>query len=388
MQKKDLTNKFLFTSEQVSGGHPDKLCDYISDSVLDAYLELDKNAKVACETLAKNNHIIIAGEITSTAKIDYTKVIKQALIDIGYTKDTGYDPENTQITILINEQSKEIANSVHIQKKDEDIGAGDQGIMIGYATNESEEKLPLTMVLSTKLALALNTAKNSGKIPWLLPDAKTQVTLEYSKDSKDKITPTRAETILISTQHREGITNKEIYDTIKTQIIDKVIPKEMMDDKTKFFINPSGSFVVGGPMSDAGVTGRKIIADTYGGWGGHGGGAFSGKDPTKVDRSGAYAARWIAKSLVCNGYCERVVVQVTYGIGLAKPINIFVDTHGTVKEGMDDRDLEKLVSVNFDLRPGIIIRDLKLRNPIYRNICLYNHFMPNEHALWETPKKF
>ena len=388
MEKKDLSNKFLFTSEQVSGGHPDKLCDFISDSILDAYLELDKNAKVACETLAKNSHIIVAGEITSTAHVDYHKVIKQALIDIGYTKDTGYDPEKTQITVLINEQSKEIANSVHVEKKDEDIGAGDQGIMIGYATNESEEKLPLTMVYATKLALALNEARNNGEIPWLLPDAKTQVTLQYSKDHNGKITPIRAETILISTQHREGISNKEIYSTIKEKIIDKIIPKEMRDENTKFFINPSGSFIIGGPMSDAGITGRKIICDTYGGWGGHGGGAFSGKDPTKVDRSGAYAARWIAKSLVHNGYCERVVVQVTYGIGLAHPINIFVDTHGTVKDGMNDRDLETLVYDNFDLRPGMIMRDLKLRNPIYRNICLYNHFMPSKYALWEVPKKF
>jgi S-adenosylmethionine synthetase len=388
MEKKNLSNKFLFTSEQVSGGHPDKMCDFISDSVLDAYLELDKNAKVACETLVKNHHVILAGEITSSVTIDYVKVVKEALANIGYNKDNGYDPEDLKIVVLINEQSKEIAQSVHVEKSEEDIGAGDQGIMIGYATNESEERLPLTMVYATKLALALNEAKNSGEIPWLLPDAKTQVTLEYEKDEKGSIKPIRAQTILISTQHKEGISQKEIYETLKAKIIDKVIPKEMMDEETKFFINPSGSFVIGGPLSDAGVTGRKIIADTYGGWGGHGGGAFSGKDPTKVDRSGAYAARWIAKSLVENGYCERVIVQVTYGIGISHPISIFIDSHGTVKEGFTDRDLEGLVAENFDLRPGILIRDLKLRNPIYRNICLYNHFMPSKYALWEVPKKF
>ncbi len=260
--------------------------------------------------------------------------------------------------------------------------------MIGYATNESVEKLPLTLVYATKLALQLHECRVKKEIAWLLPDAKTQVTILYRKDKSGLISPIRVDTVLISTQHREGIENSEIQKTLMEKIVKKVIPENMLSKETKYFMNPSGSFILGGPMSDAGVTGRKIICDTYGGWGGHGGGAFSGKDPTKVDRSGAYAARWIAKSLVANGYCMRVIVQISYGIGLTEPISIFVDSHKTVKKGMTDKDLEKLVLKNFDLRPGMIIRELKLRRPIFKSICLYNHFMPSMNALWEIPKKF
>ncbi len=387
MNNPDLSSTFLFTSEQVSGGHPDKLCDFISDSILDALLEQDPNSKVACETLVKNNHIIVAGEITSQGKIDYQAVIKKACQEIGYVKENGYDLDKLDILVLIEKQSQEIAESVHFEKKEEDIGAGDQGIMIGYATNESEEMLPMTMVYATKLALRLHEARVTKDIEWLRPDAKTQVTLRY-KNINGTLIPIHVETILISTQHAKGITQEEIQKTLKEKIIDPIIPKDMIYEGTKYFLNPSGSFIIGGPFGDAGVTGRKIIADTYGGWGGHGGGAFSGKDPTKVDRSGAYAARWIAKSLVSNGYCDRAIVQITYGIGLCHPISIFVDSFGTVKKNLTDIDLEGLIAKNFDLRPGIIIRDLELKRPIYKNICLYNHFMPSKFATWEIPKKF
>lgn len=384
-----MSNIFLFTSEQVSDGHPDKMCDYVSDAIVDAHLEQDPYAAVTCETLIKNNNVVVAGEMKSNATIDYEAVVRKALSNIGYNdEETGFNPETAHIILLIDKQSPEIANAVHEEKKDEDIGAGDQGLMIGYATDECEEMLPLTLVYATKLITALREARVSGQISWLRPDAKTQVTLEYRKESNGHITPVRAHTILVSTQHAKDVNNEEIQKVIRSEIIDKVIPKNLIDEHTIFYINPSGAFTIGGPKGDCGVTGRKIIADTYGGWGGHGGGAFSGKDPTKVDRSGAYAARWIAKSLVANGYCKRVVVQVSYGIGITHPVSIHIDTHGTVKEGMTDEDLVTLAMKNFDLRPGIIIRDLQLRRPIYKEICLFNHFMPKANALWEKPVKF
>ena len=383
-----MASRFLFTSEQVSEGHPDKMCDYVSDGILDALLEQDPYAMVACETLIKNNTVIVAGEITTTAKINYQDEVRKILADIGYNdEETGFNPETARIEVLIESQSPEIAMSVYVNKKDEDIGAGDQGLMFGYATDESPELMPLTIVYATKLISELRRARRSGEIPWLRPDAKTQVTLEYERDPEtNNIRPVHAHTILISTQHSADVSIEEIRAVIKDKIIDKVIPAELRDDRTRYFINPSGSFVVGGPKGDCGVTGRKIIADSYGGWGGHGGGAFSGKDPTKVDRSGAYAARWIAKSLVYNGYCSRVVVQITYGIGISYPISVFVDSLGTSKNGLRDPDLLEIVMRNFDLRPGIIIRDLDLRRPIYKQTCLMNHFMPKENSLWEIPK--
>ena len=384
-----MQNRFHFTSEQVSDGHPDKMCDYVSDAILDAHIAQDPFAAVACETLVKNNTVIVAGEIKSTAKVDHEAVIRQALTDIGYTEEaTGFNPKTCTVTLLIDKQSAEIANTVHEGKKDEDIGAGDQGLMIGYATNECEEMLPLTLVYATKLITELRRARREGTIKWLMPDAKTQVTMLYEKDEQNNIVPVHVETVLVSTQHTKDIDLEEIRRVIKEDVILKIIPPKLINDNTKFYINPSDSFIVGGPKADAGVTGRKIIADTYGGWGGHGGGAFSGKDPTKVDRSGAYAARWIAKSLVANGYCKRCVVQVSYGIGITHPVSIFIDTHGTVKEGLSDGDLVTLVMKNFDLRPGLIIRELKLRRPIYKEISLFNHFMPKPNALWEVPKKF
>lgn len=385
-----MSNKFLFTSEQVSEGHPDKMCDQVSDAVLDAIYAQDKFAKVAIETLIKNNTVIVAGEVTTVATVDYDKVTREALANIGFdNEETGFDAKTAQINLLIYTQSREIGNAVDKENSDEsDIGAGDQGLMIGYATNECPELLPLTMVYATQLLLEMKKARVSGNIPWLMPDAKSQVTLEYQKDEKGDLKITRLHTVLISTQHKEGVSNDEITKTLITEIVNKVIPSKLFDDKTRFFINPSGSFIVGGPKGDCGVTGRKIIADSYGGWGGHGGGAFSGKDPTKVDRSAAYAARWIAKSLVYNGYCNRCTVQVTYGIGIAHPISVFIDSHGTVQKDLSDSDLVELVLKNFDLRPGMIIKELNLRRPIYREICVYNHFMPKDSATWEIPKIF
>ena len=384
-----MSNQFHFTSEQVSHGHPDKMCDYVSDALVDAHLAQDPYSAVAIETLLKNNTVIVAGEIKSKANIDFESVIRSALSDVGYTDaETGFDHKTCIITLLIDKQSMEIANSVHEGKKDEEIGAGDQGLMIGYASNECEEMLPLTLVYATKLITELNKARKDGSIDWLMPDAKSQVTLLYEKEQDGSIKPVKVETVLVSTQHKKGVSNEEIAKTVREKIINKVIPAKFLTDETKYFINPSSMFTIGGPKADAGVTGRKIIADTYGGWGGHGGGAFSGKDPTKVDRSGAYAARWIAKSLVANNYCKRCIVQISYGIGITHPVSIYIDTHGTVKEGMTDADLVTLVMKSFDLRPGIIIRDLKLRQPIYKEICLYNHFMPKKNALWEIPKKF
>jgi S-adenosylmethionine synthetase len=385
-----MSNKFLFTSEQVSEGHPDKMCDQVSDAVLDAIYEQDRFAKVAIETLIKNNTVIVAGEVTTVATVDYDAVTRKALANIGFdNEETGFDHKTANINLLIYTQSREIAEAVDKEGDDEaDIGAGDQGLMIGYATNESPELLPLTMVWATNLLLELKKARISGHIPWLMPDAKSQVTIEYEKDDKGNLKINRLHTVLISTQHRDGISNEEIKNTLIKEIVNKVIPAKYYDAQTRYFINPSGSFVVGGPKGDCGVTGRKIIADSYGGWGGHGGGAFSGKDPTKVDRSAAYAARWIAKSLVYNEYCNRCTVQITYGIGITHPISVFVDTHGTVLKGLTDNDLVELVFKHFDLRPGMIIKHLNLRRPIYRRICVYNHFMPKDDATWEIPKIF
>lgn len=364
------------------------MCDYVSDGILDALLAKDPHAKVACETLIKNNTVIVAGEITTTADINYQEEVCRILSDIGYDdEETGFNPQTAKIVVLIDKQSPEIAQSVHENKKDEDIGAGDQGLMIGYATDESPEFMPLTIVYATRLVIELRKARRSASIPWLRPDAKTQVTLEYERDPDTNIIrPVHAHTVLISTQHSKDVSQEEIHKVITEQIINKVIPAELRDSKTRIFINPSGSFVVGGPKGDCGVTGRKIIADTYGGWGGHGGGAFSGKDATKVDRSGAYAARWIAKSLVYNGYCSRAIVQITYGIGLSFPISVFVDSMGTVKKNLKDSDLVEIVLKNFDMRPGVIIKELDLRRPIFKETCLMNHFMPKENSKWEIPK--
>lgn len=381
--------RFLFTSEQISDGHPDKMCDYISDSILDACLTIDKKARVAVETLVKNNSVVVAGELTLNGNIDIDKIVRLAVKDIGYENaETGFDYRTCDVINFISKQSPEIANAVHENKKPEEIGAGDQGLMIGYATNETPEAMPLTFVLSTQIIQSLHSARKSGSIPWLMPDMKSQVTIEYEIQEDKSLKPVHVHTVLVSVQHKKEVTLETIQKEIQKEIFDKIIPQDLVNEKTKYFINPSGSFVVGGPVSDAGLTGRKIIADTYGGWGGHGGGAFSGKDPTKVDRSGAYAARMIAKNLVKNGLCKRCKVQVAYGIGVVEPISLFVDSYGSVVEGKTDADLKKLVENNFDLRPGMLILNLKLDQPIYKKTTLFGHFMPKSDGdlPWEVVK--
>lgn len=378
---------FLFTSESVTGGHPDKLCDYISDSVLDACLAQDPESKVACESACKSNMFMVFGEITSNAKISYEQVVRQAVKEIGYDSyEKGADYKSCSIIVAIEQQSKEISEAVHLNKKEEDVGAGDQGLMIGYACDESDNYMPLSHNLALRLCEKLYELRTSGTLSWVRPDAKTQVTVEYKPEGKS-IVPVRVHTVLISCQHAPNITQEEIAAQLKEHCIKPVIPSKFLDENTLYYINPSGSFVVGGPCGDAGLTGRKIIVDTYGGWGGHGGGAFSGKDPTKVDRSAAYAARWVAKSLVANKLCKRAMVQIAYGIGMADPISVHVETYGTAAEGFDDSDLEQIVAKNFNLRPGAIIKEFQLKRPIYKKLSAFGHFGRNENEfLWEKPK--
>jgi S-adenosylmethionine synthetase len=380
------SHTFLFTSECVTEGHPDKICDQVSDAVLDACLLHDPNSKVACETATKTGMVMVLGEITTSSPLDYQKIIRDTVKKIGFDDSSkGFDYKTCNVLVAIEQQSPDIAQGVHVNKKEEEIGAGDQGHMFGYATNETPECMPLTHVLATKLCSRLSEARNSGELPWLRPDAKTQVTVEYRKEG-GAVTPLRVHTVVISTQHAETVTNEEIRKGLMEHIIKKVIPDKYLDDKTVFHLNPSGRFVIGGPQGDAGVTGRKIIIDTYGGWGAHGGGAFSGKDPTKVDRSGAYAARWIAKSLVHAGLCARVLVQVSYAIGVPEPLSIYVDTYGTGKR--PDEELLEIVKKNFDLRPGCLARDLKLKRPIYQKTAAFGHFGRNDPDFtWEQPKE-
>ena len=379
---------YLFTSESVTEGHPDKLCDLISDSILDACLAQDPNSKVAMETVAKSNMILLAGEITTSAKINSDEIVRNRIKEIGYDDEKkGLNYKTCDIIQKITIQSKDISQAVHENKKDEDIGAGDQGIMFGYATNETKELFPFSQLMASRLSSKLAEVRKNGTIKYLRPDGKTQVTVEY-KEENGKTTPLRVQTILISTQHDPEITNEQIKEDIKKYVIDTVVPKEMMDDKTQFYINPSGKFVIGGPEADAGLTGRKIFVDTYGGWISHGGGAFSGKDPSKVDRSGAYAARWIAKSVVNAGLCDRCLVQVSYSIGIADPLSIYVNSYGTVKAPYTDRKLIDVVMKNFSLRPGLIIRDLKLKTPIYAKTAAGGHFGREDQGFpWEVPKK-
>jgi len=378
---------FLFSSEAVTGGHPDKLCDYISDSVLDACLQQDPESKVACEAAVKSNVVMVFGEITSKAELSYEKIVREAIKNVGYDHiDKGADYKNCTVLVAIEQQSPEIANSVHVNKKDEDVGAGDQGLMIGYACDETPELMPLSHQLSLNICKKLHDLRVDGTLAWLRPDAKSQVTVEYKIEGKT-ITPIRVHTVLISTQHAPEISQQDIAAQLKEHVIKPVVDSKYLDENTIYHINPSGSFTVGGPCGDAGLTGRKIIVDTYGGWGGHGGGAFSGKDPTKVDRSAAYAARWVAKSLVAAGFCRRALVQVAYGIGIADPISIHVDSYGTVSEGYTDHDLKEIVARNFNLRPGMIIKQLNLKTPIYKKLAAFGHFGRTEpEFLWEQPK--
>lgn len=380
--------QFYFASESVTEGHPDKLCDAISDAVLDACLEQDPLSKVACETCAKSNTIMVFGEITTNAKINIEQIVRDKVKEIGYCNEkTGIDYRTCDVIIKITSQSNEIANSVHVDKDDlENLGAGDQGHMFGYATDETEELFPFSHLMALRLSEKLTEVRKSGLIPWLGPDGKTQITVQYKKDGNN-IYPVRVHNVLVSAQHDSEVKNDEIREKLIENVIKPVIPKNFLDDNTTYFINPSGAFVVGGPEADAGLTGRKIIVDSYGGWGAHGGGCFSGKDPTKVDRSAAYAARWIAKSLVAAKLCKRVLVQISYSIGLSEPLSIHIDTFGTVVDGKTDIDLFYIVCKNFNLKPGYILQDLDLRKPIYSKTSAYGHFGRNlEGFTWEVPK--
>ncbi|WP_102401171.1 methionine adenosyltransferase [Haloimpatiens massiliensis] len=366
----------LFTSESVTEGHPDKICDQISDSILDAILERDPYARVACETATTTGMVLVMGEISTNCYVDIPKVVRETIREIGYTRAKyGFDAETCSVLTSIDEQSGDIAMGVNEaleskegqMQKDDGIGAGDQGMMFGFATNETEEYMPLPISMAHKLSRRLSEVRKNGTLKYLRPDGKTQVTVEYENGK-----PVRIDTIVISTQHSPKVTRAEIERDLREHVIRPIVPAELLDENTKYYINPTGRFVVGGPQGDSGLTGRKIIVDTYGGAGRHGGGAFSGKDPTKVDRSAAYAARWVAKNLVAAGVADKIEIQLAYAIGVARPVSIVVDTFGTGK--MSDDKIIDIINKVFDLRPAVIIRDLGLRKPIYKQVAAYGHF--------------
>ena len=386
-------DKRLFTSESVTEGHPDKMCDAISDAILDALMAKDPMSRVACETASCTGFVLVTGEITTNAYVDIPKIVRDTVKEIGYDKsEYGFDGNTCAVMVSIDEQSSDIAMGVdkaleakENQMSDEEleaIGAGDQGMMFGYATNETEEYMPYPISLAHKLAKQLTKVRKDGTLTYLRPDGKSQVSVEYDENNK----PVRLEAVVLSTQHDPDVTQEQIHEDIKKYVFDPILPEELIDDKTKFFINPTGRFVIGGPHGDAGLTGRKIIVDTYGGYARHGGGAFSGKDCTKVDRSAAYAARYVAKNIVAAGLADKCEIQLSYAIGVAQPTSIMVDTFGTGK--LSDEKLVEIIRENFDLRPAGIIKMMDLRRPIYKQTAAYGHFGRNDLDLpWEKLDK-
>ena len=374
--------KRLFTSESVTEGHPDKICDQISDAILDKILEQDKNARVAVETVCNTGFVLVTGEITTETYVDIQSIVRDTVREIGYTRGKfGFDADNLAVLVTIEPQSPDIAMGVDATENHEQ-GAGDQGMMFGFACDETESYMPLAIHLAHKLAKRLSYVRKSGIVPFLRPDGKTQVTIEYDETGTAK----RVDTIVVSSQHAPEVTNEEIYAAIKKEVIDYIIPSQLMDENTIIYINPTGRFVIGGPQGDSGLTGRKIIVDTYGGYAAHGGGAFSGKDPSKVDRSAAYAARYVAKNMVAAGLAKKLEIQLSYAIGIAKPISIYVNSYNT--SNLSNEELVDIINENFDLRPAGIIETLELKSPIYKQTAAYGHFGRDDLDLpWERLNK-